>query len=551
MLFYYKSTQIFPPPGNYFVLLTLLKPDMRSLLPQKWHYYIYIFSLALLVIGMPLSKFLMSLSQIIMICNWVLSGGLKNKFTSFFRNKAALVLSSLLVLHVIGLLYTTDYHYASGDIRIKIPLMLLPLILSTSRPLPRKALDLILNLFIGAIIIGTVISTLILFNVIHRNIKDIRDISIFISHIRFALLICVALFVCVYYIMRLRETRWKVLYALVTFWLLIFLVLMESVTGLSALASVAGVLLIYKVVTLKKKSIRYPALLAIVAVAGICLYALIHILNADEKNDAVDFKTLDQYTAQGNLYYNDTTAKAYTENGHYIWIYYCEKELKDAWNQRSPMDFNWKDKKGNVLRFTLARFMASKNLRKDAQGLSQLSDEEIHAVERGITNVNYQHSSGIALRLHELAWEIKMYKATGDANDHSLTQRFEYWKAATAIIAAHPLIGVGTGDIKNAFDEQYEKMNSTLTKDNRFRSHNQYLSIAVAFGVLGLIWFLITLIYPMLHLKKQYDFLYISFFIIATVSFLTEDTLETQAGVTFYAFFNAFFLFVNRSEKVQ
>ncbi len=522
---------------------------MKSLLPQKAHFYIYIFSIILLVIGMPLSKFLMSLSQIILICNWILSGHLKSKFSSFFNNKAALVLSSLLLLHFIGLLYTTDYGYAYGDLRIKVPLFILPLILSTSPVLSKKITDLIFHLFVGAIIVASAISTLILFNVIHRHIVDIRNISIFISHIRFALLICVAVFISIYLMRGATQQKLKIVYGCVIAWLLIFLVLMESVTGMAALCVVAAVLIIYKICTLQNVVLKYSILLVLLVItiySGSMVYS---VLNTDAKTDAVNFTKLEPLTKQGNLYYHDTAATEYTENGHYIWLYYCEKELKEEWQKRSSMDFNWKDKKGNVLRFTLARFMTSKNLRKDAEGMKQLSDDDIRAVERGVTNVNYQNISSIKGRLHELAWEIQMYKATGDANGHSLTQRFEYWKAAKGIIAEHPLIGVGTGDIKNAFDEQYEKTHSTLIKEFRFRSHNQYLSITVAFGIIGLLWFLITLIYPMIKLNKTFDFLYITFFIVATVSFLTEDTLETQAGVNFYAFFNAFLLFVHNPKK--
>lgn len=522
---------------------------MKSLLPQKAHYYIYIFSLLLLVTGLPLSKFLMSLSQIIMICNWILSGHLKSKLSAFFHNRAALVLSSLLLLHIIGLLYTSNLHYAFGDIRIKLPLLVLPLILSTSPALPRKSIHLILSVFIAAIVTGSIISTLILFNVIHRHVVDIRDISIFISHIRFALLICIAVFCCVYFIRSVSSKRLKLLYTVIPAWLFLFLIWMESVTGIAALCCVAGVLVIYRIAVIKNRTIRYSLLTAVTALIACSVYALCNMLGAGEKADAVDFAKLDTVTAEGNPYYNDTSSRAYTENGHYIWIYYCEQELKRDWYKRSKMDFNWKDQKGNVLRFTLARFMASKNLRKDAQGLRELSDEEIRAVERGITNVNYMHSSGLRIRLGELAWEIRLYEATGDANDHSLTQRFEYWKAAAGIIMEHPLAGVGTGDIKDAFDKQYEKTNSKLSPEHRFRSHNQYLSIAVAFGIIGLLWFLITLFYPVIKLHKVFDFLYISFFIVATVSFLTEDTLETQAGVTFYAFFNAFFLFVYNPGK--
>jgi O-antigen ligase len=152
-------------------------------------------------------------------------------------------------------------------------------------------------------------------------------------------------------------------------------------------------------------------------------------------------------------------------------------------------------------------------------------------------------------RLHEIAWEIDVYKKTGNPNGHSLTQRFEYWKTATRIIKNNLLFGVGTGDLGLAFQEEYNKSNSVLEQRWRLRSHNQYLSIAVGMGIIGLLWFLLTLFYPMFKLNMQSNFLYLSFFVIAIVSFLTEDTLETQAGVTFFAAFNSYFLFLQPQQK--
>ena len=182
---------------------------MKQLLPQKYHNYIYIFALIILVIGMPVSKFLMSLSQIILACNWFLEGNLKNKFSAFFKNKPAILLSSILLLHFISLFFTSDFSYASNDIRIKLPLFALPIIIATSAPLSKKVVDAILQFFIAAVAFGTVVSALVLFGVIERTIVDIRDISIFISHIRFALLICFSVFVCIYFIKKNVEVKWK------------------------------------------------------------------------------------------------------------------------------------------------------------------------------------------------------------------------------------------------------------------------------------------------------------------------------------------------------
>ncbi len=91
-------------------------------------------------------------------------------------------------------------------------------------------------------------------------------------------------------------------------------------------------------------------------------------------------------------------------------------------------------------------------------------------------------------------------------------------------------------------------MKSKLAPKWRLHSHNQYLSIAVAFGLIGLLWFLFTLFYPVIKLKMTFDYLYITFFIIALISFFNEDTLETQAGVTFYSFLNSFLLFARKKD---
>ncbi|MEZ5082341.1 MAG: hypothetical protein R2750_02635 [Bacteroidales bacterium] len=67
------------------------------------------------------------------------------------------------------------------------------------------------------------------------------------------------------------------------------------------------------------------------------------------------------------------------------------------------------------------------------------------------------------------------------------------------------------------------------------------MAIFVSFGSVGLIWFIFTIIYPGIKLNKFNTYHYLVFWIIITLSMMVEDTLETQMGVTLYAFFNAFF----------
>lgn len=521
---------------------------MKALFPEKYHHHIYVFALILLVAGLPLSKFLMSLSQIILACNWILEGDLKNKFTSFWKNKTALVISSLLLLHFIGLAYTSDFTYAFKDIRIKAPLFILPLIISTSKPLSRKLFDIILQLLVGAVLIGTIISSLILIDIIHRPVIDIRDISIFISHIRFALLICVAIFISSYFIFNSQRISGKIIWSGIILWLAFFLIVMESITGLMALSATVVGLVIYTTLRSKNNLLKYSALFFVFSSVTLLIFYINSIAAENKQKEIVDFNKLDTHTSKGNLYEHDIHSKV-SENGHLIWMYYSINELKGAWNQRSAIKIDSTDLKGNDIYFTLFRFLTSKGLRKDADAVFLLTDNEIKAVEHGVTNVNYPGVSSLKGRIYETLWEIDLYGKTGQVNGHSLTQRFEYWRIGLGIIQNNLLLGVGTGDAPKAFEQEYIKKDSSLGQQWRLRSHNQYLSIAVAFGIIGLLWFLATLIYPLWNNKKEFNFLYITFFIIAIFSFFTEDTLETQAGVTFFAFLNSFLLFAKKKES--
>lgn len=540
---------------------------MQILIPRSYATRIYIAGLALLVIGLPLSKFLMSVAQLTLAIYWIfgedsgtvrtasdnairlLARNITNRFRKFFRNPSALVLASVFLMHIIGLLWTSDFQYGLEDVRKKIPLFVIPLVIATSEKLNRKQFDLIMGLFVAAVIIGTIVSMAVLAGIIPprqagntRELLDIRDISIFISHIRFSLLIVFSVFITGFYAW--HGKGWKrLLFAGMIIWLTIFLVILESVTGLLILLLVGVVLSIYHAITRRQWLHKISYLIAIAVVLfGIYSYVESIVKRHHRVAEQVDLKNLDKHTKGGYIYYHDTIHSS-TENGYRVWIYVSWEEMEREWNKRSDIKFMDKDLKGNDLRYTLLRFLASKGVRKDAETVQALTEQEVHAIERGIANVNEQGKTNLSARIHQIVWEVDQYRKGGNPSGHSVTQRMEFWKAAAGIISNNRLTGVGTGDVKMAFEEEYDRMNSPLTKEWRLRSHNQYLAITVAFGYIGLIWFLFSLVFPMIRERRVTNYFYIAFFMIAVLSMVTEDTLETQAGVTFFAFFNSFFLF--------
>jgi O-antigen ligase len=192
--------------------------------------------------------------------------------------------------------------------------------------------------------------------------------------------------------------------------------------------------------------------------------------------------------------------------------------------------------------------MSSKELNKDAEGIYALTDRDVQLIEEGITNHLYTNKSGIENRIHELIYEYESYKRGKNPTGHSFLMRLEFWRIGWEIIKRKPIYGVGTGDGQRAYYYQYSISGTKLSKDWQKRSHNQFMAITIGFGIIGLIVFLFYLFYPVISIKNKH-YLFSTFLIISLVSMLNEDTLETQAGVTFFGFFYSLLLFSSNYNK--
>ena len=239
------------------------------------------------------------------------------------------------------------------------------------------------------------------------------------------------------------------------------------------------------------------------------------------------------------------------ENGFYVSYNIQYQELHSGWTRISKIDPLRTDKKNNPIIWTLIRYLTSKGLTKDSAGLAQLNKTDVENIEKGITNYKYADASALRKRVKEFLWEYQDYKNGANPSGNTMLMRFEFWKAATYIIHRNLWVGVGTGDMQKSFDKAYYRTNTNLSPEWRLRSHDQFLAITVAFGILGLAIFLFSILYPIITFRKKLHGLYFMFFIITLISFLTEDTLETQAGASFYAYFNTLFLWLAYSKNEE
>jgi hypothetical protein len=516
----------------------------------------YFITLILLACSIPLSEFGMSVSQILMLMVWIfynrpeetkkngfaisVAQTIKLRFSAFLKNTAAVVAASIYLLHLFGLLYTTDLAHAFADIRVKLPLLIMPLVLGSMPRLSESKTNAVLFFFVAAVFAGSLFS---FFKYVNGNFTDIREISVFISPVRFSLTMVFSIMIIIVQWLRYPNQAWYVyLFGLaLACWLFYMITLLESATGFLGLMILLTVLTFWLILHIDKRWVRITLLLVAVLIPFATLLFVSNTARKVSRSSDINLAQLDKFTSRGYPYRHDTVHFG-VEDGKYIGLYLAEAELADAWNRRSSYDFYGTDKAGQLIMYTIIRYMTSKDLRKDADGVAALSDIDINNIERGIANANYLQPS-IKTRISKAFLGYQNMKFFGDPNRSSDFQRLEYLRASWHILKSNYFFGVGTGDATIAFRQAYEQLDSPLDPKFRWRAHNQFLSMAIAFGFFGLAWFLIAIFYPGIRLKRFHDLLYLLFFILLLMSMITEDTLESQPGVTLFAFFQAFFLF--------
>lgn len=536
----------------------------------------YLLGLLMVAVGLTISPFLMGMSQFWLVLVWLVDGivskDFKNKLSRFWQNKAAVLLVAFYLMHVVGLLWTSDFEYALKDLRVKLPILVMPFVLSSMGPLDRKRFDLVMLVYVLSVFIATLFSSVSYWR---HDYEDVREISHFISHIRFCLNIVFCIAIIGWYMVKNKvpESRQKVegpskvrfpvpafstkfainryLQYFLLFWFVYQIYIFESLSGYVILGAVVLVTAVYAFLQWKKSRAWHIAVggAALAIMVAVTLLA-IHFVRPMLKVEPVDFAALEKKTALGNDYWHDTVYNP-VEDGKYVGLYYCKKEMQEAWLQRSTLPFDGTTSNGENLEATLSRYLTSKDLRKDAQGVLALTDEDIRNIERGVANYNNWKHPGLHARLSSTLFEYNLYRRFNNPNGGSLSQRIEFTRASFHIIGQHPWFGVGTGDVPLAFAQTYDKIHSPLKEEYRFRAHNQYLAIAVAFGLVGLAFFLFVLFYPWFSSERQHTYLYMVFLCIMLLSMFPEDTLETQAGATLFAFFVSLLLFAKPQNRVD
>ena len=335
-----------------------------------------------------------------------------------------------------------------------------------------------------------------------------RELSLFGSHIRFGILVAFGVAIAIYFGSR-KFGSWRKVYWIAAFLLVAYTMFSQVFSGL---LSVLIVLLLSGLFAIYKKKYNWVGI-GLVTIGLFSGLAVIYYLSIP--------------LSSTNLPVN-------------------MGELEIEWKQHSTYNFQGIDRKKQPIKNTLVRYLHSKKLPANRLGINKLQASDFKEIENGTADI-HEKKPGFIGRLNEMRYQIHV---ANNPNGSTLLQRLEFWETGWQIAQKNFIFGVGTGDIKPAFQEEYNTSNSLLLPENRVEAHNTYLTFFITFGIGGALYLCYVLfIYFKFQIKSR-DKLALIFIVLIAVSFLTEDTLETQMGISIFSYLYALFS-IHKTKMMQ
>lgn len=480
---------------------------------------------------LPLWNVGMSVAMFFLLFVSIVSAFEKKKFSFLpvFKNPIYLCFLTIWGLILFGLLRGGESNHVWKEVKTLLPLIFAPVFLQNLHPITKKDEVLIWRVFLGAVGISALMC--VLYAIAKYPLPEPRSASLFISHIRFSLMALLAL-IGAWRTPGILPLNLKVILTALVF---LFFFFVGTLTGWGFL-----ILLVLFLFASKSKRNAFVVIGSAAVAVGILFFSL------SKTAQSTSFQTELVQSAKGEKYVHQS-ANTQTENGNKIFINIAPIELDSAWSARTGVSMLQKDARGQLIQTTLIRYLTSKGLTKDAAGIEQLSDDDIKNIQSGYTNCNEPKWNALEKRWHQLVFEYQTFKSGENPSGHSVFQRLEYYKAAYFILQENSIFGVGQGNVKQAYNNAYSHTSPNLDEKVQHAVHNQFLSYWIAAGIIALAMFLLYFFFMWKQARK--NIIALAFVLLAFLSCLTEDTLTTQPGVAFFAFFSTFFFFLPKQEN--
>ena len=461
---------------------------------------------------MTTSVFLSNLSWVLLGVNWLFEGGWREKWQRACENRLLQAFLVLILVHLLWLVGNHDVVMGLDDIRKKLPLLVLPLVLLTSRPLPRRQLGAIALIYLTAVTVMTLVGL-----VRFVSIADLpyRAIIPTISHIRFGLNVCfsICLAVCLLAMSHTRISirRWRWLLAAVVLWVVWmvgFLFLLQSYTSILILALL---LCLSPLLLPLRRSLRWMLWGGMALVLTGIVWTTVRMTDD---------------------YYGDCRRDAdMVENGGYIYRDIDSLSMAACWYFRVGESLETKTDNGYSTYSTLVRYLNATHRSKDSLGVASLSEDDVAAVRQGVANPVYLRHPSVRKMAYMVLFEYENHRC-GGVYDFSMLERMALWRNAWRVFCQHPWMGVGTGDVAEACRQQLQE-DGVMLVDITKSAHNQYLTFLVAFGLIGMSVIVFFFVRAVVSTASLHTPLAWTYLLIVLLSFVSENTLDTLAGCLF------------------
>ena len=152
----------------------------------------------------------------------------------------------------------------------------------------------------------------------------------------------------------------------------------------------------------------------------------------------------------------------------------------------------------------------------------------------GVPFIAYQAVPSFKLKVDYAIWDYKQFKQN-IGGQYPDSERIVSMMIGWDIGKKNMLLGVGAGDLKKEVKNIYE--NELAGKYNFRMPHNQLISIFAGTGIIGLIIFIVAYFYPLFYKKNFRQPLFLALHAVVFMSFLMENTIENNFGISMYLFF--------------
>ncbi len=137
--------------------------------------------------------------------------------------------------------------------------------------------------------------------------------------------------------------------------------------------------------------------------------------------------------------------------------------------------------------------------------------------------------------------ELKTDLSKGSVNETE-DGRLTRWNVVINLIKKKPVTGYGAGSEMELLQEAFFKNKLYNSYLFRLNAHSEYLSMLLKSGMGGFFIYLATLIWGTYQAFHRKDLLFFSFMLTVAIVSFSENLLDVDKGIFYYAYFFSFFL---------